>query len=177
MVASRSKSITAAALTLALATAAIAGQGGVQDGVGANFFHTSSPCPTRDFPTFEAIAPIPSIIDPFEQDLIPVFCSIQVVKNGNPVQNVRGNFESELVVRDNNTGNLEVFPLDSGRFKTDSDGFADFDFEIPAPIFADGFESGDVSAWSYTRSDFTKKKKANSANIVCASGSSTSGSQ
>ena len=22
------------------------------------------------------------------------------------------------------------------------------DFEIPAPLFADGFESGDVSAWS-----------------------------
>ena len=35
-----------------------------------------------------------------------------------------------------------------------ADTIEDLDFEIPAPIFADGFESGDVSAWSYSRADF-----------------------
>ena len=37
------------------------------------------------------------------------------------------------------------------------DSLDDLEFEIPAPIFADGFESGDVSAWSYTRVDEVKK--------------------
>ena len=44
-----------------------------------------------------------------------------------------------------------------------------FDFEIPAPIFADGFESGDVSAWSYTKFEFGQKKKmADTAQARCS---------
>lgn len=59
---------------------------------------------------------------------------------------------------DRRTGVAEVFSVKKGRFNTDAEGLAEFDFEIPAPIFADGFESGDVSAWSYTRADFSKNQ-------------------
>ena len=54
---------------------------------------------------------------------------------------------------------------------------ADLDFEIPAPIFADGFESGDVSAWSYTSADFTKKRRegqGGDSELIGAKGGSSS---
>ena len=137
------------------------------DNLGAGFFQTSPPCPLKRFPTLEALATVPLIVDPFEQDIIPLFCQISVSKGGNPVKGAKGNFESALVVIDNETGMVETFSLGDGKFKTNSDGFAGFDFEIPAPLFADGFESGDVSAWSYTRVDFKKKKKADSADVFC----------
>ncbi len=47
-----------------------------------------------------------------------------------------------------------------GELETNSSGRTSFDFELPAELFAEGFESGDVSAWSYTRTDSTKKKGA-----------------
>ncbi len=75
---------------------------------------------------------------------------------------------------DNTTGFFDSFRLGDGKFKTGSDGFDSLEFEIPAPIFADGFESGDVSAWSYTRADFSNKKKADSAGLSCDIGSSKS---
>jgi hypothetical protein len=34
---------------------------------------------------------------------------------------------------------------------SDPAAIRDFDFDLPAELFADGFESGDVSAWSYSR--------------------------
>ncbi len=131
---------------------------------------TSAPCPARDFPPLENLAPVPAIIDPFEEDFIPVFCTVFVGKDGKGVQKVKGRYTSELIVRDNDTGMLEVFSLDSGKFRTDQSGVADLDFEIPAPIFADGFESGDVSAWSYTRTEFTNKKPADQPTTTCAIG-------
>jgi hypothetical protein len=165
------KGLVAGAVALAVLVlapaAATAGDSGFQAGFGGNFFETSPPCPFKEFPTFESIAPIPAIIDPFDQDLIPLFCQIRVKKNGNPVAKAKGTFESTLFVLDNNTGEFETFGLGSGKFKTNSDGFDEFDFEIPAPIFADGFESGDVSAWSYTRAEGTKKKKVEAAQLDC----------
>ena len=120
------------------------------------------------------LVPVPAIINTFAQDVVPILCFVSAEKNGNGVKNRKGEWMSELVVRDNNTGQFETFPLDSGKFKTDSDGFDDFEFEIPTPIFADGFESGDVSAWSYTRANFTNKKKANSAFVQCGNSTSRS---
>ena len=108
--------------------------------------------------------------------MISVFCSIVVKKNAKPVKNVKGTFMSELAVIDNNTGEVEMFDLGSGKFQTNEDGFDTFNFEIPTPIFADGFESGDVSAWSYTRADFTNKKKADNGQMTCTGNSGTSSS-
>ena len=53
----------------------------------------------------------------------------------------------------------------------------ELDFEIPAPIFADGFESGDVSAWSYTSADFTEKRRegqGGDSELIGAKGGSSS---
>ena len=140
----------------------------------SNFFSTDSPCPFGEVLSSEIVTPVPAVIDPFEQDLIPVFCSIQVRKHGNPVANAKGNYTNELIVLDNNTGEVERFPLGGGKFKTNSNGTANLDFEIPAPMFADGFESGDVSAWSYTRVDPTKKKRVTNVDNNCSVGSGTS---
>jgi hypothetical protein len=101
-------------------------------------------------------------------------CFVDVNKNDKGVRKTKGTWTTELIVRDNNTGMLETFPIRSGKFKTNSDGQDDFDFEIPTELFADGFESGDVSAWSYTRSDFTNKKKADSASVQCGKAASRS---
>lgn len=137
-------------------------------------FFASPPCPVKQFPTFESIVPVPNIVDPFQQDLIPMFCQVEVTREGKGVKKAKGTFETELVVIDNNTGEAESFPIGSGKFKTNSLGRDSFDFDLPAELFADGFESGDVSAWSYTRTDFTNKKKGNQANVSCGSGSSSS---
>ncbi len=139
-----------------------------------NFFSASPACPVNQFPTFESIVPVPAIIDPFEEDFIPFFCQIQVDRKGNPVKKAKGTFETDLIVIDNVTGEAETFPIRSGKFKTGSNGIDTFDFDIPAELFADGFESGDVSAWSYTRSDFTNKKRADNASVSCGTSSSKS---
>lgn len=139
---------------------------------GSNFFSSSPRCPVNQFPTFEAIAPVPSVFD-FDANPDAIFtCLVDVQKNGKGVNRAKGTFETELIVRDNITGMLETFGIDSGKFKTDSNGQDAFDFEIPAAIFADGFESGDVSAWSYTRADFTNKKKATNASVQCGKSAS-----
>ncbi len=115
-----------------------------QSSIGANFFNVSPACPAKEFPTFESIVPVPGFIDPFAQDLIPLFCEVQVAREGKGVKGVKGKFESELIVRDNNTGETESFPVGSGRFRTNRDGVSSFDFDLPAEIFADVFDSGDV---------------------------------
>ena len=139
-------------------------------GGGAQEFFADPPCKLKQFPDLEVLVPIPSIIDPFEEDLVQIFCQVTVQKNNQPVKKARGNFESELVIIDNNTGFTERIPLGDGSFKTNAAGFDVFDFEIPTPIFADGFESGDVSAWSYTRTSFKKKKKADTGVVACFAG-------
>ncbi len=164
----------ALALSLCGGTQAWAGETGTQIDVGVAFFAADEPCAFKKFPVFETLAPIPKIIDPFEQDLIPVFCYIQVQRDGQGVRKAGGAYTSELVVIDNNTGMAERFPLKAGNFRTNSSGLADFDFDLPAELFADGFESGDVSAWSYTRTDFTNRKKADHVRADCGASSSSS---
>lgn len=166
--------VTACTLLL-FAGAASGGDTSFQGAFGVSFFSSSPPCKAKDLPTFEAIVPVPAIIDPFEDDIIPVFCQISARRKGKDA-NIKGSHESELVVRDNQTGQLMAFDLDSGKFKTGPDGVNKFDFEIQAPLFADGFESGDVSAWSYTRVDPKKGQKADNVNVDCNVGSSSSSS-
>lgn len=168
-------SLIAVVVVLGMGTApAQAGDSLSQTTFGSNFFFASPRCPVRDFPTFENIAPIPAVLDTDLFDDALFTCFVDVEKNGKGVNKAKGTWSTELIVRDNNTGMLDSFPIDSGRFKTDGDGFADFDFEIPTAIFADGFESGDVSAWSYTRADFTNKKKADQASVQCGKSASRS---
>lgn len=141
---------------------------------GSNFFSSSPPCPVRQFPTFESLVPVPAIVDPFAQDLIPMFCDVQVSREGKGVKKAKGKFEADLIVIDLDTGISQSFPIASGDFKTNKDGLSSFDFDLPSELFADGFESGDVSAWSYTRTDFSNKKKSDSTSVSCVTGASRS---
>ncbi len=143
-----------------------AGDSGSQDNFAGSFFTTSSPSPLKQFPTFESINPVPAIIDPFHQDIILVLCQVSAEKHGQPVKGARGKFKSELYVLDNTSGTFATFDVGSGKFKTNSHGFDRFEFDLPPEFFADGFESGDVSAWSYTRTDFTSKKGTH-AIVIC----------
>lgn len=173
----RPKPFVLATLFLALAFGPATAQAGEilsQSNFGSSFFSASPPCPVKKFPTFESVAPIPAIVDPFAQDLVPIFCQIRVSREGEGVKKAKGNFFSEVVIRDNDTGELEAFPVGSGSFRTNKDGFAGIDFEIPTDIFADGFESGDVSAWSYTRADFSNRKRADNTSMQCGKSSSSS---
>lgn len=165
--------VALAALALVPATG-WAGDFKSQSTFGSSFFSASPPCPVNQFPTLESIVPMPQILDPFEEDLIPMFCQVQVAKGEKPVKKVKGTFFADLIVLDNETGELERFPVKSGRFKTNRDGISEFDFDLPAEIFADGFESGDVSAWSYTRTSFSNKKKGDRAAVSCGKGVSRS---
>lgn len=157
-----------------LAVAGSAGDSKAQFGAGASFFTVSPACPARQFPTFEAIVPVPAIFDPFNQDLARILCQVQVKREGKGVKRVKGKYESELIVRDNNTNDLDAFRTGSGVWRTDKEGRARFAIEIPAEIFADGFESGDVSAWSYIRTDLTNKKRGDTATVQCDTGTSRS---
>jgi len=159
---------------LAAPAATHAGDSFSQTRFGSDFFQVSPPCPVKQFPTFETIAPVPAIFDTDVLSSAVFQCFVDVSKNNRGRKKAKGTWTTELIVRDNNTGELETFDIASGRFKTDSNGQDEFDFEIPAPIFADGFESGDVSAWSYTRSDFTNKKKADRAIVQCGKAASRS---
>ena len=89
---------------------------------GESDFATSVPCPVKQFPTLEALAPVPQIIDPFEDDIIPVFCQISFTKDGKPVKGVRGNMSTDLIIRDEGVGSLFVIPLGTKVFNTGSAG-------------------------------------------------------
>lgn len=136
---------------------------------GLNFFGTSSACPAKKAPTMETVAPLPAILDPALVPIIKFQCSVQPFVGTDPVKKVRGKYTIELLVRDNETGAFKSFELDSGRFKTNKQGQAGFETEIETEIFADGFESGDVSAWGYTRTNFTNGKKVESSFVECSS--------
>lgn len=161
--------LLAVALTLLIAAPAPAGDFQSQTTLGASFFFASPPCPVKKFPAFEQLVPIPNVIDPFDDDLVPIFCDVQVSREGERVKNAKGKFESELILLDNDTGMVTRQTVASGTFKTDKDGQSTLDFDIPTELFADGFESGDVSAWSYTRTDFTNRKRASDASAFCQS--------
>lgn len=152
----------------------------IQRNVGDSFIQLEGLFGLREFPSWEVVVPLPSIDDLAENggqgvgarrlgnDIIPLSCQIEVLKRGKPVNKAKGTFESTLFVLDNNTGTFEAFDLGSKKFRTNSDGIDSVDFEIPASIFADGFESGDVSAWSHTRATSNKKKKADQGELLCA---------
>ena len=143
------------------------GLAGNQRQVSTGFFSTPKSSSLTRFPTIESLAQIPAITDPSKEVTIPVSCNPCAFNKGKPVKNAKGNFTAELIVLDNPTGTFETFDIDSGKFKTTTTGCDDFTFAIPTELFADGFESGDVSAWSYIRTDFTDKKKNDSASMGC----------
>ena len=171
-----SKPLIVAVLSIVvLSMAAFAGESQSGFSFGAEFFAASTPCPARELPTFESIVPVPGLFDPFEQDALTMFCQVHLTREGKDVRGVKGKHTTELVVRDNDTGELESFPVGSGKFRTKSGGKAVFEFDLPAELFADGFESGDVSAWSYTRTDFTNRKRVSQAQADCSTSTSKTG--
>lgn len=138
--------------------AALAADSGFANNNGASVFFSDEPLLLRKFPTLESVVPVPSIADPSGQGAIRVSCRVSAKDDGAPIKGAKGNYRAELFVIDRDTGMSEIFPLQSGAFRTKANGVRRFHFEIPPAIFAEGFESGDISAWSYTRTDYKKKK-------------------
>ena len=123
--------------------------------------------PVREFAALETVAVVPSTFDPFAHETISLSC-IALVKSGDKgVRSAKGSYSSDLVVFDHRAGVSEAFPLASGRVKTDADGTSFFAVAIPTALFADGFASGDVSAWVATRADFSNRKKGDRVLMGC----------
>ncbi|MFQ5526979.1 MAG: hypothetical protein ACE5GX_12060 [Thermoanaerobaculia bacterium] len=154
------------ALLLGSASEAVADQGLVFFHLGESRQVTDRPCALKRLPSLEGLASVPPIADPLARNQIPVLCQIQVSKRDEPVRNARGSYAGALFVLDHVSGRFDAFEIDSGSFKTGANGSALFEYQIPASIFTDGFESGDVSAWSRTRADF-KNKRGDRAALSC----------
>ena len=163
--------VTLAMLAVLLMTPAVqAGDDPLSINFGGNAFFPSSPCPAKRVPTFEAVVPVPSFesfVNPFEEGDFRIFCQVNTLRKGKGAKKVKGNWQAELVILDNVTGDVDRVFVQSGFFTTKKTGTDDFDFDLPDELFADGFESGDVSAWSYTRTNFTNQKRVDSARLTC----------
>lgn len=130
----------------------------VLDNNGDTSFFTPTPRPLANFPAFESLVPMPLNINPFNRNRVQQNCVVQAVKKAAPIKGAKGVFAGKLVVMDNSTGTFETVVLASGKFKTNSDGLAVFSYDIATDLFAKGFKSGSISAWSYARVEFAKRK-------------------
>lgn len=120
----------------------------------------------------ESVAPIPNL--DFEMsdadETIEVVCgwfAYGRFTGALPIKGVRGRTVSTMFLLDNVTGQFETRVIDAGTFKTGTDGYAERRFNIPNHIFADGFESGDVSAWVHTSSIGLNNKKVRAMSQGC----------
>ncbi|MCP4200844.1 MAG: hypothetical protein GY769_02790 [bacterium] len=147
--------------------AALAADSGFANNNGASVFFSDEPSLLRKFPTLESVVPVPSIADVSGRTVIPISCRVRAEDSGGPVKGARGTYRAELLVLDRGTGMSEIFPLKSGTFRTKTNGVSRFKIEIPTAIFAGGFESGGVSAWSYARTAFKKKTKGTFGALDC----------
>jgi hypothetical protein len=110
------------------------------------------------FPTLESVVPMPQNINPFNRQRVRLNCVVHVIKRNSPAKGAKGAFSAKLVVMNNTTDTFDTVALGSGKFKANSDGQAAFGLEIPTKLFAEGFKAGDISAWSHTNVDFTKRR-------------------
>lgn len=133
---------------------------------GDTFFFTTAARPLADFPPLESVVPMPQNINPMNRKKVHEYCSVQVAKRGDPVPSGKGSYVATLVVMDRATKTFTSTTLSSGKIRTGSEGVALFDFIIPTELFASGFKSGDISAWSYARLEF-RKRKATYAMLSC----------
>ena len=156
--------VAAAVILVAGGSAAVAD--GFLNSRGNTTFFTDTTRPLKDMPTLESLVPMPQNINPMNRKRVRGACDLQVVKGGAPVRRAKGTFNSRLIVLDHLTGTFEIFPLTSGRVKTDAEGGFSFDLEIATELFADGFRAGATSAWALTTVEF-KKRKGSFASLDC----------
>ena len=131
----------------------------------------------KKFPDLRVTVEIPSIFDPEGADHFGMFCKFlaqRLVDNSLPgVRNVRGKWRSVLHVLDHMTLTFETVEIDNGKFKTGATGVDSLLFDIPTAIFADGFESGDVSVWSSTTFELKKGPKTTDTTAQCFASAGT----
>ena len=133
-------------------------EAGVLDSRGDTSFFSGEVRPLANFPPLESVVPMPLNINPFNRKRVRQSCTVQVVRRNAPLKSARGEYEAHLVLMDNKAGTFESFELSTGKLRTDPDGEARLEFDIPTDLFAEGFKSGTVSAWSHTRLELTKRK-------------------
>ena len=163
----RAVSIVLALLVLFTAATPAAGLEWLTNSARFNF-RTSPVVPVDQFPGFSMFMVVPVNLVPAEQPSTEVVCNVNVQRNDRPVKNAKGVWRGGVMVRDNATGVVESTIVANGRFKTAEGGEKVFRFQIPVEVFADGFESGDVSAWSYVEGEFTNRKKATFFYAACS---------
>jgi len=150
--------VSALALVALVAGAPPAVDADIANNSGMSVFLVNGPTLLKKLPTLESVVPVPSIADPSSRSTVRLSCRVRAERGGSPVKGARGNYRAEMLVVDRGTGLSQVFPIASGVFRTKANGSRRFDLAMPTAIFADGFESGDVAAWAYTRTNFSGKK-------------------
>lgn len=140
---------------------------------GFNVVSVDPPFQVKRFPRFESVVPMPAVLDTdgdgVRDDRIGFLCSFEA---RNPdlegIKKAKGRYTTRLHVIDNNTGMGESFDVDSGKFRTNSDGTDQVEFDVPTEDFADGFESGELSVFVYTQANFSNNRIVQNAAVRCA---------
>ena len=131
-----------------------------------------SPNKVRKFPELTAIQPIPPTVEASAIEAWSVGCGTFVRQDDEAgfsgVKRAKVTHQATLYTLDIEDGTFEAFDLGSKTVKSDADGNVGSLFEIPAALFADGFESGDTLVWVVATARFKGGKKANGANLACA---------
>ena len=133
-------------------------EAGILDSRGDTSFFSGEVRPLADFPALESVVPMPLNINPFNRRRVRQSCTVQVVRRNAPLKSARGEYVSHLVLMDHRAGTFKSIELSAGKLKTDPGGEARLEFDIATDLFAEGFKSGNVSAWSHTRLEFIKRK-------------------
>jgi len=135
-------------------------------------YHDNSRVKVRRFPDLIAIQPIPSTVDPFAIETWPLSCITFVRLDDETggfsgVKGAKVTHEATLYTLNSQEGTFQAFDLGSKKIKSDAGGRVHSFFEIPAALFADGFESGDTIAWVVATARFKGGRKANGASLGC----------
>lgn len=121
--------------------------------------------------TLRSVVEIPAETDqsrPFEYRCI--YSALDGVTAAQFVK-VKARYRTEAWILDHRAGTFEIHEVDSGTFVTPPGGFVSLRFTVPAAvrnaIFADGFESGDLSVFLVTRATPIRGKKLMVTHLGC----------
>lgn len=124
----------------------------------------------------ELVATVAIPKDIIQSEPMAYDCSVQTLvrseDNVEGIENVRANWATSAYVMDHRDSSFRVLDVATGVIKTSTfgNGYArqiQIPPDVSAAIFADGFESGDISAWLMTTAKLKKGKKLNHAMLQC----------
>ncbi len=138
---------------------------------GTVFFYSNPALETDRIPNWVLMFEIPSTLDT-TAEVQEVFCALNAEKvvgddERRGVRRVLARWTSRLHVLDPSTSQVTVTKIASGRVQTNAEGRGEFTFDIPTELFADGFASGGVSAWTSVTFDLKRNRQSMDSRAEC----------